>query len=69
LEDVGLEEDGGAYAEMAVGGVGVVGGFGGALVESFDFGGGKLVSHREMSLKGGGGQSKQDGGSSVGRLD
>ena len=37
----GFEEDGGSYAEVAVRGVGVVGGFGGSLVESGGFGGGE----------------------------
>jgi hypothetical protein len=43
---------------MAVRGVGVAGGFGGALMESVDFNGGELGGHGEMSVKGGGGQSK-----------
>ena len=34
-----MKQDGGADAEVAVGGVGVLRGFGGALVEGGDFGG------------------------------
>jgi hypothetical protein len=46
---------------MAVGGVGIVSGFGGALVEFDDFGRREIRSHREMSVKGATGRSNGRG--------
>ena len=56
---VGLEQEGRADAEAAVGRVGVAGGLGGAPVQGSDFGlGGR---HRGMRLMGAGGEGKRCG--------
>jgi hypothetical protein len=54
----GFEEDGRAYAEAAVRGVGVLGGFGGSVVESGDFGGGEGGEHRGVRLSACGAEGK-----------
>lgn len=58
LAVVGMEEDGGADAEMAVGGIGVAGGLGGACVETVDFDGSEWSGHRRMSVMGEGWEGK-----------
>lgn len=68
LIPVCVQEDGRADLEMAVGRVGVAGGFGGALMESVDLDGGKLGRHRRMSVIAESWEGKQGGASSPPRF-